>query len=162
MTISLSKGLRRTAQTFVAAYIISHLFTIQQVRGKSMAPTLNPTNHTNDIVVVERITPFLLSYGLVDVNYTGKVVSIRHPFQNLLMIKRVTDHTVKKVRNFDHVQEFDEGLMVEGDDPFYSTDSRSFGKIPTGLVYGAVVGIIYPLSRMRLGIPKQSYKDNRL
>ena len=68
----------------------------------------------------------------------GDVVVVEHPERpGFEMVKRAV-----RVSKGD--------VWVEGDDPSSSTDSRTFGAVPIGLVRGRVRLVWWPPSRVRL------------
>jgi signal peptidase I len=146
------KLMRITLNISLSGFILSHFFTLQYVKGYSMSPTLNPSTKLNDVVLIEKITPILISYGLYEhLNLVGKVVQIMHPNLNISMIKRVIEHHKKRVGN----EDLDYGVTVEGDEGKHSIDSRQFGIVPTGLVKGIVIAVIFPFDRIFASLKKQ-------
>lgn len=112
--------------------------------GKSMSPTLNPDTHSqNDIILVDTLTPLLISYGMAP-NYSDKVVLLRHPCQDRMLVKRVEKQIEGK------------GVYVRGDEGFRSEDSRVFGTVPLALVRGVGLCIVYPLSRFGMTMERRS------
>lgn len=59
----------------------------------------------------------------------GEVVLIRHPYQPIEMVKRVSDV-------------LDDGIVVIGDNESASTDSRAFGRIRRDQLLGRVTSRI--------------------
>ena len=91
-----------------------------RVDGFSMAPTLVP----GDLVL---ITPRQAGATLPAL---GSIVVARHPDRpKTRIIKRMAD-----------VQ--DEGLVLLGDNPGASTDSRQFGVVPSRLLIGEVTSVV--------------------
>lgn len=85
-----------------------------KVMGDSMAPMLN----SGDRVLVDPKQAIA----------TGDIVLANHPYkQNVRMIKRVTSI------------DSDASYFLTGDNPAESTDSQTFGKIPSKDVLGKVV-----------------------
>jgi signal peptidase I len=143
--------MKTTLHFGISAFILSHFLTLQYVRGYSMSPTLNPSTKLNDVVLIEKITPMLISFGLYENwNLVGKIVQIMHPNLNISMVKRVTEHHRKRVGN----EDLDYGVTVEGDEGKHSIDSRQFGIVPTGLVKGVVIAVIFPLDRIFASLKK--------
>jgi nickel-type superoxide dismutase maturation protease len=83
------------------------------VEGGSMRPTLEPGDR---LLVVRR-----RAYR------PGAVVALADPRDGRLLVKRVAAVTP------------DGRLIVTGDEPAASTDSRTFGPVPLGLVRGQAV-----------------------
>ncbi len=96
------------------------------VVGESMLPTLRP----GDRLVVEwgaKVAP-------------GAIVVVRRPDQGgLLVVKRLREKRTS-------------GWIVIGDNPDQSTDSRSFGPIPTSQIEGVVIARYWPRPK-RFPIP---------
>jgi nickel-type superoxide dismutase maturation protease len=89
-----------------------------------MRPTLEPGDWAI-ATVAERVRP-------------GDVVVMEHPERpGFEMVKRA-------------VRISGDELWVEGDDPSGSTDSRTFGAVPIGLVRGRVRLVWWPASRVRV------------
>jgi inner membrane protease subunit 2 len=101
--------------------------SIQIVVGKSMFPTLNPNQSSMllDMVWVSKTRDFR----------PGDVVMLKDPIRErpTRIIKRVSE-----VSN--------DGSMVYvlGDNRDHSTDSRSFGFVPSVMVEGVVTRVIFP------------------
>lgn len=91
------------------------------VEGPSMEPTLT----TGDRLVV----------GCLGRVRVGDVVALRHPHQDgHLLVKRIVAVTA-------------DGVVVEGDNPAWSTDSRFFGPVDRGALVGRVLYRYAPASR---------------
>ncbi|KAH7887855.1 peptidase S24/S26A/S26B/S26C [Phlebopus sp. FC_14] len=125
-------------------------FTVKTVKGRSMQPTLNPdTSAWNDIVVLDRFSVFA---GRPIKK--GDVVTLRDPTDNKkVIIKRVIavqEDTVKTLPPYPEPEKvIPEGhVWVEGDEPFRTLDSNSFGPVPLALVDAKLSFIIWPLHRM--------------
>ena len=88
------------------------------VEGRSMEPTLAP----GDRLLVVRARSL----------HAGDVVAVRDPRDP----KRVLVKRIGAV--------LDDGIVVRGDNPGASTDSRSFGPVPSGAVLGRVVRCYAP------------------
>jgi nickel-type superoxide dismutase maturation protease len=87
-----------------------------QVTGESMLPTLMP----NDIVLIDTN-----AYNTAT-PHIGEVVLVKHPYKDLLIIKRVADITP-------------EGrLELRSDNPQVGSDSRQFGTIGMQQIIGHV------------------------
>ncbi len=88
------------------------------VEGRSMEPTLAP----GDRLLVVRARSL----------HAGDVVAVRDPRDP----KRVLVKRIGAV--------LDDGIVVRGDNPGASTDSRSFGPVPSSAVLGRVVRCYAP------------------
>jgi nickel-type superoxide dismutase maturation protease len=91
------------------------------VEGGSMRPTLEPGDR---LLLVRRRT-----------YRPGVVVAVADPRDGRLIVKRVAAVTA------------DGRLVVAGDDPSASTDSRTFGPVPRSLVRGQAVHRYAPPGR---------------
>ncbi|KAI9568083.1 peptidase S24/S26A/S26B/S26C [Boletus coccyginus] len=120
-----------------------YCYTIKTVRGRSMQPTLNP-----DIVLFDR-----LSVHSGRPIAKGDVVSLRDPVDSRKMIVKrvvaVADDVVQTLPPHPDPEVLvPEGhIWVEGDEPFRTLDSNSFGPVPLGLVDAKLTYIIWPLHR---------------
>lgn len=90
-----------------------------RVEGDSMRPTLSP----GDFVLVNPVA--FKDHSPVP----GDVVVVQHPFRAQVIIKRVYE-TV------------DGGILIRGDSPEMSSDSRGFGRIASGAILGRVTSHI--------------------
>jgi inner membrane protease subunit 1 len=111
-----------------------------EVRGESMAPDLLPGDRL-------LVTP-LARLG------SGDVVALRDPRQpGRVLVKRVAAGPRGSVTCDGAVLTAGEGWVVLGDNLPASTDSRSFGPVPTRLLLGRCVHRYHPEGRRgRLGI----------
>ena len=79
---------------------------------------------------------------------SGDVVVIEHPERpGFEMVKRVVRAPAG------HAPEggpLGDEVWVQGDDPASSTDSRTFGAVPMGMVRGRVRAVWWPPSRVRV------------
>jgi nickel-type superoxide dismutase maturation protease len=91
------------------------------VEGGSMRPTLEPGDR---LLVVRRRT-----------YRPGAIVAVADPRDGRLLVKRVEAVTT------------DGRLVVAGDDPAASTDTRTFGPVPPALVRGQAVHRYAPPGR---------------
>jgi len=82
------------------------------VEGHSMEPTLSPGDR---LLVLRARRP-----------RPGDVVAVRDPRDGRVLVKRIGALG-------------DDGVVLRGDNPAASTDSRSFGPVPRGAVLGTVV-----------------------
>ncbi|KAN0085787.1 Peptidase S24/S26A/S26B/S26C [Tylopilus felleus] len=144
-------------------------YTIKTVRGRSMQPTLNPdTSAFDDIVLFDRL-------GVHSGRPIGKgdIVSLRDPVNSRKMIvKRVVAVAHDVVQTLPPYPDTEvlvpEGhIWVEGDEPFRTLDSNTFGPVPLGLVDAKLSYIIWPLHRVgslkppekpvsKVGVPRDS------
>jgi nickel-type superoxide dismutase maturation protease len=90
------------------------------VAGDSMRPALEP----GDRLLVLRLSPRV-----------GDVVALRHPTDDLVVVKRVAAIG-------------DDGVTVVGDNADRSTDSRAFGPVPKALILGRAVYRYAPSGRV--------------
>ena len=96
------------------------------IAGDSMLPTLRD----GDWVLVRRTQRLR----------RGQIVAVRDPrVMDRILVKRIVDQRLS-------------GWWVLGDNPDGSTDSRSFGSIPTELVLGRVLARYYPLPLRWFGL----------
>jgi len=99
------------AAVAVAAFVVLRPRRIA-VQGHSMEPTLSP----GDRLLAVRSRHLR----------TGDVVAVRDPRDGRVLVKRIGALG-------------DDGVVVRGDNPAASTDSRSFGPVPGDAVMGKVV-----------------------
>jgi mitochondrial inner membrane protease subunit 2 len=109
-----------------------------EVEGTSMRPTLE----AGDWAIAVRARRL----------HRGDVVVVEHPDRvGFELVKRVThlpgDAAPDGLGLVDRV-------WVEGDDPEGSSDSRTFGPVPLGLVRGRVWFVWWPASRIRALRPR--------
>jgi inner membrane protease subunit 2 len=146
-----------------------YCYAIKTVRGRSMQPTLNPdTSPSHDVVVFDRLS--VRSGRPIAI---GDVVSLRDPVDSRKMIvKRVValaDDVVRTLPPYPDTEVLvPEGhIWVEGDEPFRTLDSNTFGPVPLGLVDAKLSYIIWPLHRAgplkppqrpvsKMGVPRDS------
>ena len=85
-----------------------------------------PTLHPGERILVQRWDPDRRR------QLTGQIVVCWHPYNTgVRLIKRL-------------VEQSDAGLVLLGDNPLASTDSRQLGAIPESLLIGVVVGRVQP------------------
>ncbi|HEX8100917.1 MAG TPA: signal peptidase I [Actinomycetota bacterium] len=126
--------------SWVAAVALFGLFLVLwrrrpfrvEVRGESMEPTLRAGDY---LIAIRSERP-----------RRGALVVVKHPARPRLdLVKRVTgvpgDHV-------DGHRLSDREHWVVGDNPAASTDSRTLGPIPDGMVRGIVVLRYWPRSRI--------------
>jgi signal peptidase I len=151
-----------------AAFILllARIFVVDVVRveGRSMVPTLAP----GQVVMVNKLAygirrPFRYGYWLKwSSPRKGDVVSLRHPITGDLLIKRSLSSGGESIeldrslvttggntfvvsgpalRFFQRIDRLPmNSVLVLGDNPGYSNDSRHFGPVSANLISGRVVG----------------------
>ncbi|KAF8296928.1 LexA/Signal peptidase [Clavulina sp. PMI_390] len=132
----------------LVALIQNDVITFMNVSGRSMSPTLNPDAHRmNDVIVIDK-------WHTLPGNKwkRGEVVVLRSPTTDRLIIKRIIALEGDKVSTLppypDPVVTIPEGhVWVEGDEPFHTLDSNSFGPVSLGLVHSKAPWIVLPFSR---------------
>ncbi|KAL5707540.1 hypothetical protein ACHQM5_018431 [Ranunculus cassubicifolius] len=137
--------------TFLNTACVFYLFnqyicTPGLTTGPSMLPTQSPTN---EIVLVERLSTRL---GRIA---PGDIVFVRSPENpRKIITKRVTGIEGDQVRyledpnvkgRYKTVIVPQGHVWVEGDNVYNSTDSRSFGAVPSGLLFGRVFYRVWPI-----------------
>ncbi|KAF8434585.1 peptidase S24/S26A/S26B/S26C [Boletus edulis BED1] len=174
MTITRSHALTRTLRVLywlpLGIAFTHYGYTVKTVRGRSMQPTLNPDTSTwDDIVVFDR-----LGVHSGKPIARGDVVSLRDPVDSRKMIVKrvvaVADDFVQTLPPYPDAEVFvPEGhIWVEGDEPFRTLDSNTFGPVPLGLVDAKLSYIIWPLHRIgplnhpeppisKMGVPRDSH-----
>ncbi|KAL4075961.1 peptidase S24/S26A/S26B/S26C [Scleroderma citrinum] len=127
-----------------------YFYTVKTIRGRSMQPTFNPDTSTwNDIVVFDRTS--VKSGSPVS---RGDIISLKNPTDDgKTLIKRVVavaGDTIKTLPPYplNEVVVPEGHIWVEGDQPFRSLDSNSFGPIPLALVDAKPCYIVWPLHRL--------------
>lgn len=127
-----------------------YFYTLKVIRGRSMQPTLNPdTSRWNDIVILDRF-----SVGTGEPLERGDVVSLRDPTNSSkTIVKRVVavaSDTIRTLPPYPVIETIvPEGhIWVEGDEPFRSLDSNTFGPVPLALVDAKIYRIIWPIHRI--------------
>lgn len=145
------------AGVFVIKTVNSSIIAPILFRGESMLPTICP----NDIGLCDKRIPFS------DIR-RGDIVIVTSPKQpSLLLCKRViglggdvvSESKIKKTSNsgyFDMLKLkkstcIPRGhIWLEGDNKSNSTDSRTYGPVPLGLVKARVIGKVYPFENAAL------------
>ncbi|KAI6034239.1 LexA signal peptidase [Pisolithus microcarpus] len=127
-----------------------YFYTVKTIRGRSMQPTFNPdTSAWNDVVIFDRHS---INSGKPILR--GDIVSLRDPIRhNRTIVKRVLAVPGDVVETLPPYPQTEvlipEGyIWVEGDEPFHSLDSNSFGPIPLALVDARLRCIIWPPHRL--------------
>ena len=121
---------------------LNAFFTIKCIKGRSMTPTLNPPDDTErDIVLV-------LKTQDVEIN---DICVLKHPNDaSLTLVKRIRGLQGDWAYYDNKGTTVPEGFaFVQSDEPFETTDSRSFGPVPRGLIVGRVLGVIWPLGHLK-------------
>ncbi|XP_018326370.1 mitochondrial inner membrane protease subunit 1 [Agrilus planipennis] len=106
-------------------------------------PSMEPTLHTNDVLLTEHFTP-----RLRDIK-RGDILIVKCPTEcEQLICKRVTALPGDKVQvGYQSSVVIPMGHMwLEGDNYFNSLDSRSYGPVPQGLVRGRALMKVWPFS----------------
>ncbi|XP_004511435.1 uncharacterized protein [Cicer arietinum] len=123
--------------------------TVVPVRGGSMSPTFNPKTDSlikDDYVLVEKLC--LQKYKFSH----GDVVIFRSPLDyKETHIKRIIALPGEWFvnRQSHDVLKIPEGhCWVEGDNVVSSSDSKSYGPIPLGLIRGRVTHVVWPPQRI--------------
>lgn len=147
-----------TLTWFPVAYtVLDHVYLPCQISGFSMTPTFNPGTETTtkDIVLIKKYNlraPSSLQ--------RGDIVMLRSPYNpEKLLTKRIIGVQGDQIRPRDEYPRKQakiprNHLWVEGDNPFHSIDSNTFGPISRGLVVGKVTSVLWPLSRIGTDITK--------
>ncbi|AES93821.2 putative signal peptidase I [Medicago truncatula] len=122
--------------------------TVVPVRGASMSPTFNPKTNsfTDDYVFVEKLCldKFKFSHGDIVIFSSPSNFKETH-------IKRIIALPGEWFvnRHNQDVLKVPEGhCWVEGDNAASSTDSKSYGPVPLGLVRGRVTHVVWPPQRI--------------
>ncbi|KAI0772713.1 peptidase S24/S26A/S26B/S26C [Irpex lacteus] len=132
----------------VAVTLTEHAGTLMLVTGRSMQPTLNPDDSRwRDIVWVDRF-----SIHIKREYVRGDIVALRSPSDSKLIVKRLIALPGDVVRTLppypDAEVRLPEGhVWVEGDEPFHSEDSNTFGPVPLGLIDSRLDTILWPPNR---------------
>ncbi|KAL5488047.1 hypothetical protein ACEPAI_6155 [Sanghuangporus weigelae] len=148
----------------VVVMFTQHCYAIKQVSGRSMQPTLNPEPCIwKDIVIFDQ-----LSVHAASEVKRGDVVSLRSPVNpKEYLVKRVVALEGDVVQTLPPypVQEvkIPEGYVwVEGDEPFWTLDSNSWGPVPRALIDAKLIFILWPLVRFgRLKATTAKVRDTR-
>eukprot|EP00514_Thraustochytrium_sp_LLF1b_P003205 CAMPEP_0184512354 /NCGR_PEP_ID=MMETSP0198_2-20121128/2832_1 /TAXON_ID=1112570 /ORGANISM="Thraustochytrium sp., Strain LLF1b" /LENGTH=136 /DNA_ID=CAMNT_0026902365 /DNA_START=84 /DNA_END=493 /DNA_ORIENTATION=+ len=113
-------------------YVVNtYVFEVTMCVGPSMLPTFSTAG---DIVLVERISPMA---DLIKNDDIVIAVSPTNPRQTVCKrVKGMAGDTVKLARRYSHSRERsqvvpDGCVWLEGDNPRNSTDSRSYGAVPS-------------------------------
>jgi signal peptidase I len=118
----IGRGLLGSLLAAIAVLALRRRFDVVEVRGRSMAPALQP----GDRLLVARVGP----------PRVGDVVLAADP-------RDTRRELVKRVSGLDAG-----GVMLTGDNRTESTDARSFGALPPAAVTWRVIGRYWPASRI--------------
>lgn len=127
---------------------VQYFYTVKSVKGRSMQPTLNPDSSPwRDVVVFDRFAIRVLRQY-----ERGDVVALLSPADSKLVVKRILaleGDTVKTLPPYPDAEvRIPPGhAWVEGDEPFHTEDSNTFGPVPLGLIESKLSFIIWPLAR---------------
>ncbi|KAI4333431.1 hypothetical protein L6164_018248 [Bauhinia variegata] len=123
----------------------NYLFSTVHVHGVSMLPTLNLSG---DVLILDHVSPRL---GKLQV---GDLVSVQSPLNpKRVLTKRILGMEGDTVTYFDPSRG-DTTLTavvpkghtwIQGDNVYYSFDSRYFGPVPYGLIQGKVIYRAWPI-----------------
>nr|GAT54051.1 predicted protein [Mycena chlorophos] len=132
------------------ALFFNNVYTVKQVTGRSMQPTLNPDSSVlwRDLGVFDRWSLFRWPIC------RGDIVSLTSPHNpNVQLVKRVLAVAGDTVRPLPPYSDFEEEVVVpqgriwvEGD-AFHSSDSNTFGPVPAGLVDSRLIFLLWPVWR---------------
>ncbi|KAG7449408.1 LexA/Signal peptidase [Guyanagaster necrorhizus] len=132
-------------------FLIARFYPITKITGRSMQPTINPDENQlwHDFALLDRVSMQARA------NFKrGDIVTLFSPIDpKRFMVKRVIakeGDIVETLPPYPHPQVcVPEGhVWVEGDDPYHSDDSNTFGPIPAALIEAKVLFIVWPLSRI--------------
>ncbi|KZT66011.1 LexA/Signal peptidase [Daedalea quercina L-15889] len=123
-------------------------YTVKSVNGRSMQPTLNPdTSPWRDLVVFDRF-----SIRTLRKYERGDVVALSSPLDSKLLVKRIVALGGDAVKTLPPYPDAEVHIppghvWVEGDEPFHSEDSNTFGPVPLALIDSKLVWIVWPKQR---------------
>ncbi|KAF3789782.1 Mitochondrial inner membrane protease subunit 2 [Nymphaea thermarum] len=157
---------KRTATGALIGLTISDRYaSIITVHGHSMKPTLNPGSKafpisiSGDLVLVEKLCLNNYKFSHGDVVVFGIMFPFGFGYENFRnpnshkqsLIKRIIalpGDWIRIPETYEIVKVPEGHCWVEGDNYNSSTDSRSFGPIPLGLVKGRATHVIWPPQRI--------------
>lgn len=127
-------------------------YSINQVTGRSMQPTLNPNSYTtiNGKPKISNTLDWVLISKAEGSNICkGEIVTIHNPVVPTDNdIKRViaTENELVKTKSYkNRLLVVPQGyIWVEGDNQAISKDSNCYGPLPASLVFGKAVAIVFP------------------
>lgn len=133
-------------------------YTVNQVTGRSMQPTLNPDCYDDSLGRSQmlRCLDWVLIKKSNGNNVTeGDIVTIHNPLApNDRDIKRIiaTENTMIWTKSYkNRITIVPKGhLWLEGDNQRISKDSNCYGPVPASLVFGKAVAIVFPPWRWQL------------
>jgi len=127
---------------FICYSIDKYIFHLSMTYGPSMMPTIN---EMGDILLVEKLSPRFSWWN--PLQRDDIIVADSHYKKNFSICKRIIGLPGDKITppywNYSITIPSDH-IWIEGDNPFDSEDSRSYGPIPIHLVKGRVVAKIWP------------------
>ncbi|KZT12811.1 LexA/Signal peptidase [Laetiporus sulphureus 93-53] len=146
------RNVRRTLSALIwlpsAIIFTQYFYTVKSVRGRSMQPTLNPDwSQWRDIVVFDRF-----AIRIKHQFDRGDVVALLSPSDSKLIVKRIValeGDTIKTLPPYPDAEvRVPKGhVWVEGDEPFHSEDSNTFGPVPLALIDSKLSFVVWPLDR---------------
>ncbi|KAJ7742480.1 peptidase S24/S26A/S26B/S26C [Mycena maculata] len=143
--------------------LLTDFYTLKQVNGRSMQPTLNPNESLlwRDVAIFDRF-----SIHTLQCYRRGDIVALKSPHNaKHELVKRISAVEGDIVRTLPPYPEPEvrvpKGhIWVEGD-AFHSQDSNSFGPVPLGLIDSRLVSIIWPFWRFRSSTVLTTAGSNR-
>lgn len=131
------------------AYVWSAAHVVGQHVGELVicsGPSMHPTVHDGDLVIAERLSVKMRNLR------RGDIIGTLAPYDSSqLLCKRMTAKefdTLEKYQSLKWNARIPKGhVFLEGDNRRVSTDSRTFGPIPEGLVQIRLVLRVWPPSR---------------
>ncbi|XP_021722984.1 mitochondrial inner membrane protease subunit 1-like [Chenopodium quinoa] len=125
----------------------TYVLDVARIPGASMLPTFNITG--NNLALIDRISPRFSNVAVGDVVVvcspenprkviTKRLVGVENDRVTYLVDPKHNDESNTVVVPKGH-------LWVQGDNIYDSRDSRHFGPVPYGLLYGKVFWKIWPM-----------------
>ncbi|CCF55668.1 hypothetical protein KAFR_0A02300 [Kazachstania africana CBS 2517] len=135
------------------AMTTAELVNISKINGKSMRPTLNPSDKDTDWVILKLFRP---AKNL----QRNDIILFKSPFDpKILFCKRVKGLDKDLIRlEHENIRVPRGHIWVEGDN-VHSVDSRTFGPISKGLILGKVKCIVWPPRRWGTDLNKWAGRD---